>query len=327
MFPIELFSKIFCNLELSDWDTISLVSDHFNQLFHLFEYQNQVTLSPRTLDANIKLTSVKYNYNICEEFFTFTKNSVALKDLHLDLSHISDDEFNLVTQIPQLKCLELEIYRGNTNRGLNYLGQAIELESLTLRCNQPGEKYDFKFLSMMNKLKRLQLIAFDNNRNEKFRLIGQPETKGVYLNNYDVILNDGLIHLKMLTNLKYLDLSTCNRLTDVGLEHIKDLIKLKILILTRCKRITDDGLIHLKKLIQLKILNVAGCGKITDDGLINLNGLTQLKSLNVISCKRITGRGFQYIQELKNLKKLTISNRSEIIDNRSKYLPHLNTLN
>jgi hypothetical protein len=55
----------------------------------------------------------------------------------------------------------------------------------------------------------------------------------------------GLVHLKELNNLTYLDLSYCSELTDDGLVHLKGLTNLTYLGLSECENITIDGVENL----------------------------------------------------------------------------------
>ena len=60
------------------------------------------------------------------------------------------------------------------------------------------------------------------------------------------ITNEGVVHLRALTNLQSLDLME-TQITDAGLVHLKNLTNLKDLSLAGCKNITDSGVAELQK--------------------------------------------------------------------------------
>ena len=63
-----------------------------------------------------------------------------------------------------------------------------------------------------------------------------------------------LQHLKVLTNMHYLDLRNCH-MSDTDLEHLADLDELRYLLLST-NPVTDAGLEHLKRLTNLQILRL-----------------------------------------------------------------------
>ncbi len=114
------------------------------------------------------------------------------------------------------------------------------------------------------------------------------------------VTDEGLEHLKGLTQLQTLELWGCLNVTDVGLEHIKGLVKLKKLNLSGTQ-VTNAGLEHLKGLTQLQTLSLSHT-KVTDAGLEHLKGLTQLQSL-IFSGTQVTDAGKKKLQQaLPNCK-------------------------
>ena len=100
--------------------------------------------------------------------------------------------------------------------------------------------------------------------------------------------------LKGLPNLEELDLVGCYKITDAGLVHLKGLTKLEYLNLSYTN-ITDAGLAHLKGLTKLETLSLSRT-KITDAGLVHLKGLTKLEGLYLGQTK-ITPAGIKSLQE------------------------------
>ena len=90
----------------------------------------------------------------------------------------------------------------------------------------------------------------------------------------------GLLHLKGLTNLTYLDLSVSSTpVTDGGLVHLGTLANLTRLELSNTQ-VTDAGLVHLKGLTNLTAL-VLSQTHVTDAGLAHLKSLTNLAFLDL----------------------------------------------
>ena len=87
----------------------------------------------------------------------------------------------------------------------------------------------------------------------------------------------GLVHLKSLTKLEWLDLNRTG-VTDAGLVHLKGLTKLKILLLNDTG-VTDAGLVHLKGLTPLRELYLDNTS-VTDSAVAELK--KALPNLTVI---------------------------------------------
>ena len=89
---------------------------------------------------------------------------------------------------------------------------------------------------------------------------------------------DCLVHLKGLTQLRWLDLQG-TRVTDASLEHLKELKQLQVLGLDGAN-VTDAGLRHLKGLTRLEMLSLNDT-QVTDACLEYLKGLTHLWRLEL----------------------------------------------
>ena len=89
------------------------------------------------------------------------------------------------------------------------------------------------------------------------------------------VTDDGLEGLKTLTQLAYLNLSSCD-ITNSGLDYLLELQRLRVLNLSYCHRLTDIGLRTLKGLPNLVYLDLQGVLKVTTGGLSKIRkaGLT-----------------------------------------------------
>jgi Leucine-rich repeat (LRR) protein len=106
--------------------------------------------------------------------------------------------------------------------------------------------------------------------------------------------NEGLEHIKGLTNLEDLNLWSTT-IDDAGMPNLASLRKLKRLNLDKCY-VTDEGLKHIAGLENLDYLHI-GSTKISDAGLEHLKGLKNLKTLVVTYVERVSGDGVDKLQE------------------------------
>ncbi|XP_022665564.1 lysine-specific demethylase 2B-like isoform X2 [Varroa destructor] len=85
-----------------------------------------------------------------------------------------------------------------------------------------------------------------------------------------------------LVNLQQLDLSNCNRVTDLSLMMLASKLhsKLMRLVVSHCPQVTDAGLEALKMCTKLECIDARGCSKVTEDGIKRL--LVCMPSLNSI---------------------------------------------
>jgi hypothetical protein len=164
--------------------------------------------------------------------------------------------------------------------------------------------------------------------------LGGDDIREIDLSGCDQITDEGLCHLR---NLQSLDLSRCTGITDAGLSNLRNL---KELFLTWCPQITDHGLCRLG---NLQYLNLSYCLGITDAGLVSLRNLKEinlqgcdqitdeglrhcchLDSLNLSFCEGLTDAGLSYLQ---NLKEISLSGCVQITDEGLRHLGNLQSLN
>ena len=136
---------------------------------------------------------------------------------------------------------------------------------------------------------------------------GRPAVKVSFRNTK--ITDEELSHLKVLTDLKELDLSHTD-ITNAGLRHVRGLTQLTKLDLS-FNKVHDDGLAHLKDMAKLKWLDLErGCKEpktfISDSGLKHLKGLSALEHLN-LSWNEVTDGGLEHLKGLSNLKEVDLS--------------------
>jgi len=111
-----------------------------------------------------------------------------------------------------------------------------------------------------------------------------------------------------LKELKYLDISGSELITNCGIEKLKSLTNLTHLSLKSLTDI-DNTCIHLvlKYLTKLNYLNLNSCSQITDSGLKALTKLSDLTHLDLGNCSQITDLGLESIDKFEYLNYLDIS--------------------
>ena len=101
-------------------------------------------------------------------------------------------------------------------------------------------------------------------------------------------------HLALLTNLRYLNLTSCRSVTDVG---ISVLTRLETLILFNCREVSDVGI---QCLTRLQTLDLSWCSElITDQGIAPLTNLTSL-NLSRSDC-HVSIQGLRPLTKLEHL--------------------------
>ena len=107
-------------------------------------------------------------------------------------------------------------------------------------------------------------------------------------------LNRLVEELIAVPELAYLNLSENRRINDSGLEVLGQLTQLKGLNLSSCD-ITGPGLSFLTGLTQLESLNLSYCNRIADLGIRMVKSLTSLTYLDLQGCVKITRGGMSKI--------------------------------
>lgn len=134
--------------------------------------------------------------------------------------------------------------------------------------------------------------------------------------------DDMLARLEGQTGLKFL-LMEKGQATDEGLKHIKDLTNLEVLVLRDARRITDKGVAHLQNLRNLKFLILAH-SKLTDRGMGFLKGCTKLETLR-IEGTQVSDGGLAALEGMKQLSMLSVG-QTQVSDAGTEHLKGLGKL-
>ena len=222
----------------------------------------------------------------------------AVTAVSLNGTSITDNEFVVLTKLPQLTDLSLQHTEISTI-GLEQLAAVRSLERLDLGHTLLGDN-------------ALPMIASLTN----LRVLELPST---------LVEGTGLAALKALPNLREIDLGNAPIAND-GMEQLAQLTGLESINL-RHTDITDPGMVHFTALKNLKRLDITSLD-ITEKGLEGLAPLTQLEDLD-LSFTRFAEPGLEMITKLTSLARLGLEQTS-ITDKGMAWiaqLPRLEALN
>uniref|UniRef100_A0A3Q3LL43 F-box and leucine-rich repeat protein 13 n=2 Tax=Mastacembelus armatus TaxID=205130 RepID=A0A3Q3LL43_9TELE len=118
-----------------------------------------------------------------------------------------------------------------------------------------------------------------------------------------------------LKNLKYLDISFCNKVSDVGIQYLTEgssVTKLQELNISHCSHITDISIMRIgQRLCKLYHLNISYCQRLTDMSLEWLSG-SSICSLDISGCN-IQDQGLAAVERIR-LRKLVLAECVYITD-------------
>ncbi len=101
--------------------------------------------------------------------------------------------------------------------------------------------------------------------------------------------------LSNLPPLRLLDLAENRNVTDEGIQHLKKLTQLTELNLSSCS-IHNTAIEALANLSHLRRLNLSYCNRLTDGAIKPLRRLDHLSYLDLLGCLKITQAGFSKLR-------------------------------
>ncbi len=132
-------------------------------------------------------------------------------------------------------------------------------------------------------------------------LVGQNELRRLELSG-TAVTSAGLIHLKGLTNLQFLNVCL-TAVSDEGFEHLSALTKMRRMTVCASK-ITGSGFKHLAGMKQLESINLHS-SPASDAGLEAIGKLPSLRRLEIVHTS-VTDAGLVHVANLGNLRQLHI---------------------
>lgn len=223
----------------------------------------------------------------------------------LNLYQCNDIDDYFMSQIRYLTGLEALFISQSTltPRGINYIRNFKQLRALVI-----PDYIQSKELEMLGELTLLEYLNFGGPtvNDEKMPVIG----KLTWLTQLSIggsEVSAGLVHLKNLKSLRYLNLNALRSHTlDRDLVHIAGLTDLEDLDIQDAP-VNDAGLVHLSKLHKLRRLNLlktSPAGKITGAGMVHLRNLKSLEELTIP--RGVSDAGVEQLAALDSLKKVNL---------------------
>ena len=258
---------------------------------------------------------------------------------HLDLGlckDIGDGTLGRIgTYCQNLRFLSLEGNVRITNAGLLLLAWgAKELKSLNLKSCRNISDHGINVMVLKDDGtplgSKLEFLGLQDckltDKSLAYISKGMPQLKRVNLSTINTITDGGLKSLAQMPVLEEINIRKCDNVTDLGLAYLSEdcqSCRLKFLDLSFCSSVTDSGLAHVAKgLKNLAGLSISSC-LVGDAGLLDLaNGLVHLQTLALGQCNNITEGGLiKMAIKAKSLRMIDIYGCKNISEKIEVYLP------
>lgn len=142
-------------------------------------------------------------------------------------------------------------------------------------------------------------------------------------------MNCSAYSINRLKGLRSLNLTSCNRISDVSLKYTFDFIELKTLSLSKCQQISVTGIEYLiTKCPSIETLNLSECHNINDCAVAMMaKQLKRLRSLHIERCSQLTDRSLNLIAvNCKRLKFLDVRGCRSMNGEPNLRLEHMRSL-
>mmetsp|Transcript_22897 Transcript_22897/g.63556 ORF Transcript_22897/g.63556 Transcript_22897/m.63556 type:complete len:732 (+) Transcript_22897:153-2348(+) len=270
-----------------------------------------------------------YDIDLCH-----LRHLTNLKSLNISRTKVTDGGLVSLLGLEKLDVLSLAGCPV-TDSGVAALSSALtNLTSLNLEWCRVGDGCFPAVAANLPKLRTL-IVAYSKVGDAALREIAKlGSLEDLNLDSCCNIRDQGAVSLRLLANLKSLDLSdtavgnislesftalsnltslnlSYTNVTDAGMPYVRHLRALKYLNLDS-RLITDAALPHLQCLPELESLDLFGA-KVTDNGTVHLAALTSLQNLELCSGS-ITNKGMQHLSRIPNLRSLSVAQNPRISD-------------
>lgn len=142
-------------------------------------------------------------------------------------------------------------------------------------------------------------------------------------------INCSLYSIRRLKGLRSLNLSSCNRITDVSLKYAFEFLELKTLSLSKCQQVSSIGInAILITCPSLEQLNLSECHNINDHTIEAITRkLHRLTHLHIERCSQLTDHTLDYIAlNCRRLKHLDVRGCRSMCGEPSLRLEHVRSL-
>lgn len=165
-------------------------------------------------------------------------------------------------------------------------------------------------------------------------IVNDAERKKIMLEMCDQTVNKEEINcsqysIRRLKGLRSLNLSSCNRITDVSLKYAFEFLELKSLSLSKCQQVSSIGIdAILTTCPSLEKLNLSECHNITDHAIAAItHKLQRLTHLHIERCSQLTDHTLDYIAlNCRRIKYLDVRGCRGMCSEPNLRLEHLRSL-
>lgn len=277
-------------------DALEYVVANFTRLKELNFLSEQGSLAALSGCANLEAVDFDTFSGTEKEDFADLRTLPSLRSLKIET--VDDKGLSHIVALPKLRTLwlrECDQVSEAAFSGLSGLTKLTELhlsDAPALSC--------LGFVRCLPQLQRLELCFCPKfTGSELAHLAPLAALRSLRLDGMVNLDVDELARLSTLCSLQSLVLSQCP-LTDASLVHVGALSQLRELEVSVCEEVTDAGLAHLSGL-NVKKLNIDELPEITDQGFAHVAQIKSLEHLSMRWCG-ITDDGVGHILALPNLK-------------------------
>lgn len=165
-------------------------------------------------------------------------------------------------------------------------------------------------------------------------IVNDAKRKRIMLEMCDQTLNKEEINcsqysIRRLKGLRALNLSSCNRITDVSLKYAFEFLELKTLSLSKCQQVSSIGIDGiLVTCPSIEEINLSECHNINDHAIEAIaRKLHRLTHLHIERCSQLTDHSLDYIAlNCKRLKFLDVRGCRSMCSEPNLRLEHLRSL-
>jgi F-box/leucine-rich repeat protein 14 len=178
-------------------------------------------------------------------------------------------------------------------RGMTKL-RKLNVEKSILKKGADGKEHTLKHLATMKSLKNVNISLMELTDAHLEYLSKCRSIKKLNLLWLQNVTSKGLLSLTKLKSLKWLNLTSCEPMTDDVLHHLcLSCRQLEALSLASCLQLTDAGIQSISYLTNLRYLVLFHVEKITDKGVLTLTSLSNLQLLELTGCKKVSLKTIQ----------------------------------
>ncbi|KAG7217379.1 hypothetical protein INR49_021546, partial [Caranx melampygus] len=326
MLPSSLALKIFQYLELRDWLNCAEVCDSWKAIIQSgtlwaqdLVIQRIVEGCPCLLYLNLSCTHVT-NKTLRE----LSRNCVNLQYLSLAYCYkFTDKGFQYLTTGKGCHNL-IHLNLSGCTQAL--LSRCRCLSAMSLLDARHLSDVAFKAIAEVARLKTLSIEGNSQLSNCSWKALcnSSPGLSRLHAAECPRMTDTCLKSVATLRNLQYLDISVCNKVTDVGIKYLTEgpsANKLRELNVSQCSHITNVSVMRIaqsycERLTEMSLewlsgssicsLDISGCD-IQDQGLAAAEGL-RLRDLILVECVHITDIGIEKLcKSVRDLEHVDVS--------------------